>query len=223
MFWPAYWAATWVLVLIGLALAAWYAPIEQTMGPVQKIFYFHLPVATLTFFACFMVFAASGAYLWQRSRVWDDLANASAEVSVLFCSVVLVTGMVWAREAWGYWWTWSPRLTFSLALWLLYVVYLVIRPSIESAQRRAVVCAVYGVIAFLDVPLVYFSTKMMVDIHPESIELTPEMHRTVMFWFVPVAMICAGLIWSRFRLLRREHEMPEPVGAPLAAQTGGHA
>jgi heme exporter protein C len=190
------------------------------MGPVQKIFYVHLPVATITFAACFAVFAASAAYLWQRSSVWDDLAHAGAEVSVLFSSMVLVTGMVWAREAWGHWWTWSPRLTFSLVLWLLYLVYLVMRPSIESAQRRAVVCAVYGVVAFLDVPLVYFSTRMMEDIHPASIELTPEMRHTALFWFLPVAMLCVGLIWARFGLLRRERELGEP-GA--AAALGGQA
>jgi heme exporter protein C len=208
-------------VVIGLALVAWYAPVEREMGPVQKIFYFHLPVATIAFVACFTVFAASAAYLWQRARVWDQLAHAAAEVSVLFASVVLLTGMVWAREAWGYWWTWSPRLTFSLVLWLLYVVYLVIRPSIESEQRRAVVCAVYGVVAFLDVPLVYFSTKMMPDIHPSSISLEPAMRQTALFWFAPVGMICVGLIWARFRLLRRSERLSMPAGGGIGRPIGG--
>ena len=91
----------------------------------------------------------------------------------VLCSIVLLTGMIWGRGAWGLWWTWSPRLTFSLMLWLLYVVYLIIRNSIESSQRRAVISAVYGVIAFLDVPLVYLSARLMPDIHPASIELDP--------------------------------------------------
>jgi heme exporter protein C len=102
--------------------------------------------------------------------------------------------MVWARVAWGAWWTWSPRLTFSLVLWLLYVAYLVVRPSIEPAGRRAVVSAVFGIVAFLDVPLVYLSVKLLPDIHPSSIALAPEMRRTLLVCLVPVTMICGGLI-----------------------------
>lgn len=204
-----YWGATLALLAVGILLAAYYAPVEETMGAVQKIFYLHMPVAVVTFLACFVVFAASLAYLWQRRSRWDDLALAGAEVAVLFATVVLLTGMIWAKTAWGYWWTWSPRLTFSLVLWLLYVTYLMIRPAIESPQRRALVCAVYGVIAFIDVPLVYFSVRLLEDVHPQSIGLAPAMKRTVLFWFLPVVLLCVGLIAARYRLLRRERAAAE--------------
>ena len=174
-----------------------------------------MPIAVIMFVACFVVFVASVGYLWQRQGRWDDLAQAGAEVAVLFASIVLLTGMIWGRSAWGHWWTWSPRLTFSLVLWLLYVVYLMVRASIESPQRRAIVAAVYGVIAFLDVPLVYFSAKLLPDIHPESIELAPEMQRTVLFWFLPVILMCAGLIRTRYLILRA---MAAQRGADLAAE-----
>ena len=139
---------------------------------------------------------------------WDDLAAASGKIAALFCTIVLLTGMIWGRSAWGHWWTWSPRLTFSLVLWLLYIVYLMIRPSIESPQRRAVVSAVYGIAAFLDVPIVYLSTKLMTDIHPTNITLAPEMKTTLLFWFVPITMLCIGLIKVRYGL-NRQHRLIE--------------
>jgi heme exporter protein C len=198
----------WLVTLGALAgvvvmTFAW-TPVEKTMGPVQKIFYIHFPVAINTFLACLGCFIASVGYLWQRRQIWDDLAVAFAKVAVLLCSVVLLTGMIWGKHAWGQWWTWSPRLTFSLVLWLLYVVYLMIRPSIESPQRRALVCAVYGIIAFVDVPLVYLSVRLMPDIHPTSVELAPAMRWTVAAWFVPVTMMAIGLVAARFALNRKQ-------------------
>lgn len=198
-----YWPLTALLFAAVIAMLLLYTPTEATMGAVQKIFYLHLPVAINTFVAALIVFIASIGYLWQRRYWWDDLAFAAAKVCVLLCSVVLVTGMIWGRSAWGEWWTWSPRLTFSLVLWLLYVVYLMVRPSIESPHRRALISAVYGLIAFLDVPLVYMSTRLMPDIHPASIEMAPAMKMTLLAWFVPVTLMSAGLIAASYRLQRR--------------------
>lgn len=182
-----------------------YTPNEVTMGLIQRIFYLHLPVAINTFLACLVVCIASIGYLWTRRSVWDDLASSAAKVAVLLCSIVLLTGMFWARGAWGVWWTWSTRLTFSLMLWLLYVVYLIVRNSIDSRQRRAMIAAVYGLIAFLDVPLVYLSARLIPDyIHPPSIELASEMKWTLAIWFVPVTLGTALLIAMRFHLARRE-------------------
>jgi heme exporter protein C len=227
MFVAAYWLATLALSGVAIGLVAWYAPVEQTMGPIQKIFYLHLPVAISTFLACAVSFAASIAYLAQRDGKWDDLAAAAARVAVQLCAVVLVTGMIWARSAWGVWWTWSPRLTFSLVLFLLYAVYLMVRMSIESSQRRAVVAAVYAIIAFLDVPLVYLSARLMPDVHPASIELATSMKLTLFVWFAPVLMLTGGLIAAKTSLNRRAREARarslQTVAAPLvpARVTGG--
>jgi len=205
----AYWLTTTVLFAVSVMLVFMWTPVEQTMGVVQKVFYLHLPVAINTFIACLVCFIASVGYLWQRRQAWDDLAVSSAKVAVLLCGVVLLTGMIWGHSAWGVWWTWSPRLTFSLVLWLLYVAYLVIRPSIESRQRRALVSAVYGVVAFLDVPLVYLSVKLMPDIHPSSIALGTEMKLTLLACMIPVTLLSAGLIAVRFRLQRAESSATE--------------
>jgi heme exporter protein C len=218
----AWWILTLALFIGCLAMLRFYTPVEVTMGPIQKIFYLHLPVAINTFVAALVVCIASIGYLWQRSLAWDDLAAAAGKVTALFCAVVLLTGMIWAKKAWNTWWTWSPRLTFSLVLFLLYAVYLMIRPAIESPQRRAIVSAVYGIAAFLDVPVVYLSVKLMEDVHPSSITLAPEMKSTLLVWFVPVTLLMIGLIHDRYRanrLLReleerRELESPESAAAP---------
>ena len=212
-----YVAITTATLVAAIAMLLIYAPVERQQGVIQKIFYIHLPMAINTFLACLVVFVASIGYLWQRRTWWDDLAAAGARVAVLLCSGVLLTGMIWGKCAWGVWWTWSPRLTFSLMLWLLYVVYLMIRTSIESPQRRAVVAAVYGMIAFLDVPLVWLSARLMPDIHPPGIGLEPSMKLTLAVWFVPVTLIAAGLVVARFNLNRRirESERSEPADVAI--------
>jgi heme exporter protein C len=202
-----------------ILLLAIYTPTEATMGPIQKIFYLHLPSAIATFLACLVCFLASVAYACARDAKWDRLAGSSARVAVIFCSIVLLTGMIWGRSAWGQWWTWSPRLTFSLVLWLLYVVYLMIRASIESAQRRAIIAAVYAIVAFLDVPLVYLSTRLMPDIHPVSVQLAGSMRITLIAWFVPVLMLAGGAVVALYRREERMAEIRRAVeeSAPAAA------
>jgi heme exporter protein C len=222
----AYWLLTAACFVGAIALLIWYTPEEATMGQIQKIFYLHLPVAIGTFLACLVCFIASIGYLVKRELWWDDLAAAGAGIAVLLCSVVLMTGMIWGKSAWGQWWTWSPRLTFSLLLWLLFVVYLVVRMSVEPGQRRAVISAVYGVIAFLDVPLVYLSTRLMADIHPVNVQLAPEMRLTLLAWFVPVLMLAAGLVVTRYslnqrqRLLRNTARPARPAPRPMRLAGG---
>lgn len=217
----AYWLITLLMFTVAVVVLLTFTPTEASMGPVQKIFYLHLPVAVSTFVACVVSFIASVGYIAQRRMEWDDVADAAAVVAVQMCSVVLLTGMFWAHGAWGVWWTWSPRLTFSLVLWLLYVVYLMIRMSIESRERRAIVGAVYCLIAFLDVPLVYLSVRLMPDMHPTSIELAGPMKLTLLVWFVPVLLLMSGLIVARTstgRRLRRGSSSDVPATSP----TTGH-
>ena len=213
--------AYWMLVaaaVAGATVMLVYTPVEKTMGPIQKIFYVHLPSAINAFLACAISFVAAIGYLGQRRMAWDSLSAAAAKVAAGMCTVVLLTGVIWGHAAWGKWWVWTPRLTFSLLLWLLYVVYLIIRPSIESPQRRATICAVYAIAAFLDVPLVYLSVRLMPDIHPKSIELAPAMKITLAVWFVPVTLVTIGLVMAIFgRNQRRlERDLAEPDEVPWA-------
>src|SRR4051812_44908035 len=113
-----YWLTAALTLGVAAGLMLFYAPTEATMGAMQKIFYIHMPSAINAFLACMTVFVASIGYLVTRKDSWDDVAAAAAKTAVVFCSIVLITGMFWAKQAWGSWWTWSPRLTFSLLLWL---------------------------------------------------------------------------------------------------------
>ncbi len=215
-----YWLLTGFLFAGALVMLFFYTPVESTAGSVQKIFYLHLPVAISTYAAALVVCIASAGFLWQRKMWWDDLAGAAGCVTVLFCSVVLLTGMIWGKSEWGTWWTWSPRLTFSLVLWLLYVVYVIVRSQIKPPMHRAAVSAVYGLVAFLDVPLVYLSVKLMPDIHPSSIALMPEMKQTLLVWVVFVVMLMGGIIMTRYKMNRRARELEkydeQPTGTPFS-------
>jgi len=216
--WILYGAALAGTTAAATLMMLFYAQVDAEMGPIQKIFYVHLPFAINAFLACLLAFVGGIGYIWQRRMIWDDLSSAAAKVAALMCTVVLITGMIWGRYAWGKWWDWSPRLTFSLLLWLLYVVYLVLRPSIESRQRRAMVCAVYAVAAFLDVPLVYLSTKLMPkDIHPAPITLaTVDMKLTLAMWFVPVTLLMGGLVVALMRSSRLARRRADAANADSA-------
>jgi heme exporter protein C len=160
-----------VAVLIGVAGHAIFfvAPGERTMGAIQRIFYFHVPSAWTAFVAFFICFIANVAYLSRRNRKWDWLSVSAAEVGLAFCTVVLITGPIWAKPVWGIWWTWDARLTSTLVLWLMYVSYLVLRSLVADPERRAAASAVFGIFAFLDVPIVYMSIRWWRTQHPQPV------------------------------------------------------
>ena len=145
------------------------APREKTMGDIQRIFYFHVSAGITGLIAFAVNFAASLMYVVRKNRRWDQLALSAAEIGVLFFFIVLVTGPIWAKPVWFVWWTWTARLTSSLILCLLYVAYLLIRNYIEDPERKAMVSAVFGIIAFVDAPLVWFSIRWWRDIHPSAV------------------------------------------------------
>jgi heme exporter protein C len=181
---------SWVMpALIGLSalsmlaaiyLALIYAPTERVMGPLQRIFYFHVPTAFTAFVAFAVTFVASIGYLFGGRRLWDSVAYCAVEIGELFATLVLLTGMLWARAAWNTWWTWDPRLTTTLVLWLIYAGYLIMRGSVEDEARRARYSAVLGIVGFVDVPVVFMAIRWWRTIHPVVIEasgigLEPEM------------------------------------------------
>jgi len=205
-------AAAFVLLLAGLYAAFVYAPTERTMGDVQRIFYFHVASATAAFVAFFVVFVASIGYLARRTRAWDNLGAAGAEIGIIFCSLVLVTGPLWAKPAWGTWWTWDPRLTTTLVLWLIYVAYLMLRSAMEDATRRALVSAVFGIVGFVDVPIVFMSIRWWRTIHPVvlqggELDLEPRMIVALVISIVAFLFLLAYLLIERTRLQRSEDEL----------------
>jgi heme exporter protein C len=189
---------------VALWMALFYAPREMMMGDAQRIFYFHVPSAWIGFLAFFFVFAASLLFLRTCERRWDALAMASAEIGIVFTTLVLLTGPLWAKVVWGVFWVWDARLTTTLILWLIYVGYLMLR-STADGERRSRFAAVLGVIGFLDVPLIYLSVSWWRTIHPGYVAtepggLAPQMAQTLMVALVSFTLLFALLLVARLRL-----------------------
>ena len=168
-----FWLTTLVFMAALFAIFI-YVPTEKTEGVVQRIMYFHIPSAWIAFFAFFIVFLSSILFLWKKEREWDIYALASAEIGVMFCSLVLITGPIWAKPIWGTWWVWDARLTSTLILWLIYVAYLMLRSRTEAGSMRARYAAVVGIVGFLDIPLIHFSVLWWRTFHPQPKMITAE-------------------------------------------------
>lgn len=173
--------STFLAVFVALYLALVYAPTEKTMGDVQRIFYFHVASAWVGMMAFFVVFVASIAYLLTRRTNWDIYAHTSAEIGVVFTTIVLITGPIWAKPIWNTWWTWDPRLTTTLILWFLYLAYAKIRSAIGEEEKKARLAAVFGILAFVVVPIDFLAIRWWRTMHPgalvtsNGIALAPDM------------------------------------------------
>jgi heme exporter protein C len=151
--------------------SVWSAPIDSVQGVIQKILYVHPPLAYGAYLG-FVLTAVGGAlYLWREREVWDQLAVAGAEVGVIFCTLMMVTGPIWAKGTWGHWWSWDPRLTLTLLLWFVYASYLLLRGFTEGGARTARFAAIYGVLGTLLIPLNYFVIEIFQgrSMHPENL------------------------------------------------------
>jgi heme exporter protein C len=158
-----------VTMIVALYMMFLYAPTDSVQGPVQRVFYLHLPMAWIAYLAFFIVFVASIAYLIKRNRRWDQLARSSAEVGLLFTTLVIITGSLWGRPIWGTFWEWDARLTTTLILWFIYLGYFMIRAYVSEQERAMRYAAVVGIIGFIDVPIIHMSVRWWRTLHPEPI------------------------------------------------------
>jgi heme exporter protein C len=205
-------AVTTLVIFSGYA-ALFIAPDEKTMHEIQRIFYYHVPSAISAFIAFFIVFLGSVAFLVTGNDKWDILACSGAEVGVACSSIVLITGPIWARPVWGIWWTWDARLTSTFVLWLLYISYLILRGLLEDPQRRATLSAIFGIFAFLDVPLVYLSNRLWRTQHPQPVVLggqnsglAPGMGQVLLICFIAIACVMIVVLMDRYQLGRLARE-----------------
>ena len=208
--------ATLVFILAGLYMAFMYAPTEVNMGLVYRIFFFHLGAVAAGFIAILIVAIAGIAYLRTSQRSWDRIAEASAEIGVLFTIIALLMGSIWAKPIWGVWWTWDPRLTSYLILLLIYVAYLMLRASARDDQRVARFSAVFGIIGFVDVPIVIVSARYWRAISPVLFQenaqgftfgLTPEMVQTLVVSIIGIVLLFFWLLAQRVRLEKLRDEV----------------
>ena len=195
--------ATAALCVAGFPLALWLvfyqAPLQDQLYFSQKIFYFHVPSATMNFIAVFVCGIYSILYLRQRNPRHDDVAAAAAELSVMFGAIVLVTGSIWGKAAWNVWWQWDARLTSALLLWMLMVAYVLVRRYGGPGSER--LAAGLAVFAMVDVPLIYMSVNIWRTIHPET-SVVPGLRgmMRVTFWSSMLLFLVFFILLMRARL-----------------------
>ena len=207
-----------------------WVPTETTMGIVQRVFYMHVPAAWVAFMA-FGLFAVCSAIYHRLEDERQDMAAVSlAEGGMLFTTIVLLTGPLWGKIAWGTWWSWEPRLTFTLLLWFIYLGYFLVRGSTENPQRGKKFAAVVGIVGALDIPLIHLSVKWFRSLHPEPVVMNPDgmtletpMFQTLMVGLLAFTLLFFGLFLFRYGLARIRHEValrqhstssnPQPDGA----------
>ncbi len=192
------------LVLVFLYLACLWSPPEQMMGDLVRILYFHVASAWVAMVAFFVTFISSILYLVGRRMKYDHISVSSAEIGVIYTTVTLVTGALWAKPIWNAWWTWDPRLTTTLILWFLYVGYLLLRSTVDGQERRARVTSIYAIVAFIDVPIIHMSVTWWRSIHPQVIDVTGfhmpvTMTETLLFGLVAFLGLYFVLLCLRYR------------------------
>lgn len=212
-----------VVTAVAMSVAIWmvflYAPDERVMGPVQRIFYFHVPSAMVTFLSTFVLLGASIGYLWTRNHAWDRVSKAATEIGILFCTIVLVTGPIWARPAWGVWWTWEARLTTTLILWMLLAAAHMVRRYADDRDLGARLASVFGILAALNVPIVYKAVDWWRGQHPVVFEagkkapLHPKMMQTFMTSMVVFLLLYTLLMVLRVALANAEDRCQAAIEA----------
>ncbi len=202
---------SFVLMVVSLYLVFVYVPTEKEMGIVQRIFYLMVPVAWLSLLAFLIVFINSILYLVKRESKWDVLAYSSAEIGIIFTTLALITGSIWAKPIWGVWWTWEPRLTATLVLWLIYVAYLIVRSFAADEQRGARFAAVVGIIGFIDIPIVTLTTTLWRGMHPGAVifqgGLAPPMLLTLLISIAAFTTLYFLLLIQRVSMKNGEIEI----------------
>lgn len=193
-------------VVVTYIRAIFFTPTEAIQGPAQKIFYIHAPAAWVAFLAFGLVGLASVLYLWLREERLDRIAEASAEVGLIFTTAVLITGPLWGKPIWGTYWTWDARLTLTLFLWFIFVAYIVLRGAIDDREMRARYCAVLGILGALLIPFIHLSVYLFRTLHPKPIlmkpdapSLPPEMLTTALLAFAAFTLLYVALLRARYR------------------------
>jgi heme exporter protein C len=196
-----------VAVIATFVRAIFFTPLEAMQGAAQKIFYVHAPAAWVAFLAFGLVAVASALYLWLKDDRLDRFAESSAEVGVVFTTVVMITGPLWGRPVWGTWWTWDARLTLTLILWFIYIGYLVLRGVIDERAMRARFSAVLGILGALLIPFIHLSVYLFRTLHPQPIVMKPsapslpnEMLTTLLLAFVSFTVLYAAFVRTRYAI-----------------------
>lgn len=197
-----------VLIPAVLVLILFFTPEEATMGPVQKVFYFHVASAWAGMLSFVLAAAAGIGYLTSRRLTWDWLSLSAVETGVVFCLVAIASGMIWAKPIWNEWWVWDARLTTTAIMELIYLAYFILRSGLNTTEARARLGAVYAIVSVITVPLTFLSIRLFRTIHPVVIapagnadfNMSPRMRVAFFASLVVFSIFLADLVWHRYRL-----------------------
>lgn len=202
---------SFVLFIAAIYLVFIYVPTEKEMGIVQRIFYLMVPAGWLSLLSFLIIFIASIRYLKSRDSKWDTLGYCAAELGLLFTTLALITGAIWAKPIWGVWWTWEPRLTATLVLWFIYLSYFIVRSLATEESRGATFAAVIGIVGFFDIPIIGMSTTLWRGMHPGAIifqgGLHPSMLLTLIVSILAFTALYFLLLIQRVSLRNDENEV----------------
>jgi heme exporter protein C len=206
-----------ILLVLAFGAVYFYAPFERTMGWVQKIFYFHVGAGWIGMLGFFIAAVCGVGYLRSQRKIWDMASIASVEIGLFFSGLNIISGSIWARPIWNTWWTWDPRLTTVAVMSLTYGAYFVLRKAISSPAKQSLFGAVYSIIAFINVPLTFFSIRLFRTIHPvvvsgvgsdlPSSHLTGRMQLTLIFSLIAFTVLYLDLLWHRIRLEKQKEAL----------------
>ena len=206
-----------ILMAVTLYLTFLYVPTDANLGVSQRIFYFHVPIAILALLSIVVVAVASAVHIIGKGRKSDALAYASAEVGLVFCTIAIVTGAIWAKPVWGVWWTWDPKLTLTLVLWFIYASYLMLRTFGPKGSQGARYGAVLALIGAIDAPIIYYAAELWRSTHPnlvigpaaDSDALDPRMLVAVLVSLAAFIILFVYLIIERYSLRKAETDVDE--------------
>jgi len=200
-------------------LVMFYAPIELTMGRVQKVFYFHVAASWTGMLGFLVATVAAIAYLKTRDLKWDTASLAGIEIGMVFIALGIFSGSIWARPVWNTWWTWDPRLTTTLIMELIYAAYLLLRSGLDDPKNRARLSAVYATVGFVSVPLTFISIRVFRTIHPVLVgssdpsvgtfAMSPRMQTAFFGSLAAFTILFIALYWHRYRLGMAQNEVQQ--------------
>jgi heme exporter protein C len=207
-----------LFLVLATLMVFFYAPLEFVMGAVQRVFYFHIAAGWVGMLSFFLAFCSSILFLARGESRWDWLSVCTVELGLVFMTINILTGMVWARPIWNTWWTWDPRLTTASIMVLIYAAYFILRLGIEQPEKQARFAAVYALIGFVSVPLTFISIRVFRTIHPivlgsgdptasNALEMTASMRQTLVFGLVAFTILFVSLLTHRYRLQKAEYNL----------------
>ncbi len=210
-----------ILIPATLVLILFFTPTEIVMGPVQKVFYFHVSSAWAGMLSFILAAGAGVGYLSSRKLCWDWLSLSAIEVGLVFGLIAILSGMIWAQPIWNTWWVWDPRLTTTAIMELIYLAYFILRGGLDTPEAKARLGAVYAIVGVVTVPLTFFSIRLFRTIHPvviatggeggSAFNMSPRMLFAFVASLVTFTVLLAALIWHRFLLAKAEFQNDQEV------------